>query len=111
MLARLGVSTDQIVACGGGTRSTLWLQILSDIAGMPISLPEVQDAVCLGTAMCAATGAGAYPNLRAAGAAMVRKGSTIEPNLSLRTVYEEGYQRYRDTYVALRPLFQRAASQ
>jgi ribulose kinase len=102
MLARLGVATGQILACGGGTRSTLWLQILSDIAG-------VQDAVCLGTAMCAAVGAGAYADLRAAGAAMVRKGATIEPDPSVRAVYEEGYQRYLDTYTALRPLFQRAA--
>jgi ribulose kinase len=109
MLARLGVATGQILACGGGTRSTLWLQILSDIAGVPISLPEVQDAVCLGTAMCAAVGAGAYADLRAAGAAMVRKGATIEPDPSVRAVYEEGYQRYLDTYTALRPLFQRAA--
>jgi ribulose kinase len=109
MLARLGASTEQIIACGGGTRSALWLQVLSDIAGVPIGLPEVQDAVCLGTAMCAAAGAGLYADLPAAGAAMVRLGTSVEPNAAHRAVYDEGYGLYLDTYAALAPLFHRAA--
>jgi len=105
MLARLGVSTERIVACGGGTRSMLWLQILADVAGVPITLPETPDAVALGTALCAAVGAGAYPDLRAAGRAMVRLTTTVEPNAAVRAPYDEGYGRYKDTYAALAPLF------
>lgn len=105
MLGRLGVPTTRIVACGGGTRSALWLQILSDVAGVPLSLTVVPDAVALGTAICAAVGAGAYPDLRAGGAAMVRPARTVEPDPATRAAYDEGYARYRDTYAALAPLF------
>lgn len=106
-LSQLGVLTGQIVACGGGTRSNLWLRILADVAGVPISLTSVSDAVSLGSAMCAAVGAGAYPNLRVAGVSMVYLGATVEPDTSTRAVYEEGYTRYKETYTALAPLFQK----
>lgn len=107
-LGQLGVPTSQIVACGGGTRSALWLQILADVAGVPISLTTVPDAVALGSAICAAVGAGAFPDLRTAGQAMVRLSTTVEPDAALRAVYDEGYVRYRETYTALAPLFQKA---
>jgi len=108
MLRRLDVPTDRVLACGGGTRSALWLQILADVAGLPLTLTDAPDAVALGTAMCAAVGAGAYPDLRAAAAEMVRETRTVEPDPSIRAVYDEGYARYKDTYAALAPLFQRA---
>ncbi len=106
-LSTHGVPTDRIVACGGGTRSALWMQILADVAGIPIHLPEVSDATALGSAMCAAVGAGAYSDLQSAGEAMVRFDRTIEPDVHAAETYDEGFTRYLDTYTALAPLFHR----
>lgn len=100
--ADLGVPISRIVACGGGTRSRLWLQILADVAGTAISLTEVPDAVTLGSAICAAVGARAYPDLQSAAASMVRAAQTIAPDHSLRATYDAGYGRYLATYEALR---------
>jgi FGGY-family pentulose kinase len=108
-LRSLGVPMERIVACGGGTRSALWLQIIADVAELPIQLPEVADAVSLGTAMCAAVGAGVFTDLPAAGADMVRLASSIEPDPAASSVYDEGYRRYLETYTALAPLFHAAA--
>ena len=55
----------------------------------------------------AAVGAGAFPDLRAAGRAMVQLTTTVEPDPATRQVYGEGYIRYRETYAALAPLFHR----
>ena len=107
-LGSLGVPTTHITACGGGTRSALWLQILADVAGVPITLTTVSDAVSLGSAICAAVGAGAYPDLLTAGQAMVHPGATIEPDAATRALYDEGYALYKETYQALAPLFKRA---
>lgn len=104
-LATAGVPTQRIVACGGGLRSKLWLQILADVAGVPIEWTAVDDAVALGSAVCAAVGAGAYPDLRAASAAMVRRSGRIEPNPGLAGTYDDGYARYVATHDALRPIF------
>ncbi len=108
-LAEVGVPTQRIVACGGGVRSRLWLQILADVAGLPIELTTVDDAVALGSAICAAVAAGAFPSLAAAASAMVHMAERIEPNAALHDVYEEGYQLYRATYEALAPLYARSA--
>lgn len=107
-LAELGVETRQIVACGGGTRSTLWLQILADVAGVPITLTTEPDAVTLGSAICAAVGAGAFSDIRSAAREMVHPGKTVAPEPATRATYDEGYALYKETYAALRPLFQRA---
>lgn len=107
MFGALGVPTERIVACGGGTRSSLWLRILADVAGIPLTLTEVPDAVALGSAMCAAVGAGAFADLRQAGEAMVHTTATIEPEDGLRALYDDGYARYQATYTALAPLFHR----
>ncbi len=58
------------------------MQILADVAGLPITLTETADAVSLGSAMCAAVGAGAFANLHEASRAMVHPSRTIEPNPS-----------------------------
>jgi FGGY-family pentulose kinase len=108
-LAHVGVPTQRIVACGGGVRSRLWLQILADVAGIPIELTTVDDAVALGSAICAAVAAGAFPDLQTAAATMVRRAERIEPNPALRDVYDEGYALYIDTYAALAPLYARRA--
>ncbi len=108
-LARVGVPTQRIVACGGGVRSRLWLQILADVAGVPIELTTVDDAVALGSAICAAVAAGAFTDLPKAAAAMVRRAERIEPNPALREMYDDGYALYVDTYAALAPLYARRA--
>jgi ribulose kinase len=71
---------------------------------VPISLTAVPDAVALGSAICTAVGAGAFPDLRAAGRAMIHLTTTVEPGPSTRQVYNEGYIRYKETYAALAPL-------
>jgi ribulokinase len=109
-LARKGVPTQRIVACGGGVRSRLWLQILADVAGIPIELTTVDDAVALGSAICAAVAAGAFTDLQSAAAAMVHRADRIEPNAALRGVYDEGYELYVATYDALAPLYERRAA-
>ncbi len=104
-LAGNGVPTERIVACGGGVRSALWLQILADVAGVPIDYTTNSDAVALGSAMCAAVGAGAFADLKAAAAAMTGTERRIEPDAERRDAYGAGYAAYRETYAALAPLF------
>ncbi len=104
-LAQIGVPTQRIVACGGGVRSRLWLQILADVAGVPLELTAVDDAVALGSALCAAVAAGAFADLREAAAAMVRPAAVIEPDPRCSEAYAAGYERYLQTHAALAPLF------
>ncbi|NUP99868.1 MAG: hypothetical protein HUU35_08435 [Armatimonadetes bacterium] len=101
-LAAGGFRATGLYVCGGGSKSELWLQIHADVCGLPLYLTKVPDATCLGTAVCAAAGAGSYPSLREAAANMVHITRKIEPNPAQAEVYDFMYRRYTDLYPALR---------
>jgi len=97
-----GVYIDEIIACGGATNSDLWMQILADVTGKQITIPEDQQAVSLGSAIAGFVGAGIHPNIVSAANVMVRIKRRIEPNLEHTRFYEEYVQQYEATYEHLK---------
>ncbi len=94
----------RIVVAGGATRSPLWLQIHADTLGVALELTEETEACALGSAILAAFGAGHYPTIDAACAAMVRTARRIEPDPVAHAAYAPIYDRYCAAYHALKPL-------
>lgn len=66
-MTRAGYEVDALRMIGGGARSEYWAQLVADASGHPVSLPSVTEAAALGAAMLAAIGAGALPDVHAAG--------------------------------------------
>ncbi|PID98343.1 MAG: xylulose kinase [Actinobacteria bacterium] len=97
-----GMSVDEIVACGGGTKSMAWMQMHSDVTGVPITLTEVGDAVVLGSCMIAAVGAGIYKDLPEAADHMVHTVSTLEPDMARHEEYKFYVDKYINTFPSLR---------
>jgi ribulose kinase len=89
---------EQIIACGGATKSDLWMQIMADVTGKRISIPEEQEAVSLGSAIAGMVAAGIYPDLRSAAHATVRTAKTVDPNLENTEYYKEYVRQYVATY-------------
>jgi len=108
-LRQAGFEPEAVYACGGGTRSALWLQIHADASGVPIYLTEEPEATAVGTAILAATGAGYFGNLVEASEAMVRVSREIAPNPAMKDFYDEQFARYLRTYPALKELMHEAA--
>ncbi len=102
-----GFEPEDVVVCGGATRSDLWLQIHADVSGLPLSLTEVADAPTLGSAILAAVGAGLYDDIADASDAMVKVTRTVEPSAEAHRAYRPYFEAYRDTYGALAPLLHR----
>ncbi|MAW82443.1 MAG: carbohydrate kinase [Parvularcula sp.] len=99
-----GVPIENVVACGGVTRSPVWTQIHADIIGSPVKLAAAACAPALGSAMFGAIGAGHYDGLDEAAENMVRFKSTIEPNPSAHEAYHPYFERYKSAYGALRTI-------
>jgi ribulose kinase len=66
----LGIEVRELVACGGGARSPVWMQMHADATGRTIAAVESADAAALGAAICAAVGAGMHESLAQAATAM-----------------------------------------
>lgn len=99
-----GVPIEELRVCGGPSRSALWMQIHADVTGKPIALPQEPESVLLGSAMLAALGAGLYPSLHEAAAAMSATASHILPDSGKHAIYRKLLKRYVATYEALGPV-------
>lgn len=99
-----GYQVERLVACGGALHSPDWVQMHADVTGLPITLTRVQDAVCLGSAVLAAAGAGLHPSVAEAARAMVHETETLEPDRERHAAYAFFAQRYIETYPRMREL-------
>ena len=97
---------DQIRASGGGTESPLWRQILADVLGAEIATVSTSEGAAYGAGVLAAVGAGWYPSVEAASAALVTATPVATPGPD-RAAYAEAYAIYGDLYPALASSFHR----
>jgi autoinducer 2 (AI-2) kinase len=81
----------------------------ADVTGLPVSVPEVTETTALGAAFLALVGTRAYASLKEASDRIVRIRERIDPDPSTRSAYDESYERYRQTYFALLPVFEETA--
>jgi FGGY-family pentulose kinase len=103
-LALAGVKVTGAAAGGGGTQSRIWLQMTADVCNIPITVPRDAEACgIIGSAVCAATGAGRYASLSEAAAAMVKDERTVRPAGNAAS-YAESYRKYLALYEATKEL-------
>ncbi|MCB9161295.1 MAG: xylulose kinase [Caldilineaceae bacterium] len=100
----------RVIASGGATQSPLFMQIYADVTGVPLTTTAETEASLLGSAIVAAVGAGVYPDLPAAAAAMVTVDRTYQPDPARHETYQFYVQKYQETYWALRPLMREMAA-
>ena len=75
-----GFVIDTLHVTGGHTKNPLLMELYADAVGCIVVAPEADEAVLTGTAMVAATGAGLYPDLASACAAMRQRGRQRNPD-------------------------------
>jgi len=103
-----GVPMREHVVLGGGSRSTLWCQILADVLGAPTLRARSADATNLGAAILAAHGAGWYPSIVEAAAAMTGTTDAFHPSDQATADYDRIYEEvYRHLFPSLRPYLDR----
>ncbi len=88
------IPVDRIIAGGGGTKNKCWMQIICDVTGIPISVPKDIETGSKGTAVIAAYGIGAYPNIKEASEGMVEMGDTYFPDQEKTKKYEPLFETY-----------------
>ncbi|MGB9880959.1 MAG: FGGY family carbohydrate kinase, partial [Anaerolineae bacterium] len=80
--------------CGGLARSRLFAQIVANVCQHEVQVPRVREASSLGAAICAAVGAGLYPDLPSAAAAMVQWEPAVTPNPEEVRTYRTLYRKW-----------------
>ena len=92
---RSGVAVTEFIVAGGLLKNPFLMQIYSDVLRMPISTIASDQGPALGSAIHAAVAAGAYPNAKAAGAAMGKLNKAVyTPNAASADAYDSLYAEY-----------------
>lgn len=74
-----GYTIDVLVACGGDTKSALFVREHADATGCRVVLPAEPEAVLAGAAILGAVAAGEHASIVDAMGAMTRAGRVVEP--------------------------------
>lgn len=106
MIASGMVRPDQVRASGGGTRSSLWRQILADVLEAEIATVPTEEGAGYGAALLAAVGAGWHGSVEEAAAAVVKVEPAAQPSDDV-DLYRSAHKSYQGLYPALRPTFHR----
>ena len=87
--AELNIDLDRIIVSGGGSSGDLFMQIFSDVFGIPAVRHVVNGAAGLGSAICAAIAVGAYDQFTTAIEKMVRIRDLFHPIEENTVVYDK----------------------
>ncbi len=98
-----GLPLDRIVACGGiAEKSPLTMQLLADISGRTLYVPDSAEVPARGAALFGAVAAGAFRDIDAAVEATQQPIThAYEPDPQARQTYERVYEIYRELYETL----------
>jgi xylulokinase len=89
-----GIKARRIVASGGGTRVTPWMQAMADASGLPVDVVKVHEGSALGAAFLARMAAGLEASLDDA-RRWARVGYRVEPDADWQEAADKRYDRYR----------------
>ena len=98
-------SLREVRLSGGGAKSRLWRQIIADVCDVTLAVVDVSEAAASGAALLAGVGCGTWGSVAEACDASVEPGEITRPQAETREVYDHAWDRFREHYPAVRPLF------
>lgn len=106
-ILRTQVDIQELVVIGGGAKSNIWRQIMSDIYNTKVLVPTVlEEASAMGAAVTGGVGVGLYNNFE-----IIEKFIDIqtvhEPNEKNTETYKETKEIFDAYYYALEPIYKK----
>jgi xylulokinase len=96
---------DAIRVIGGLTRNSLYMRIKASLAGQPLTVVELPDAVAIGAALLAGLGAGLYQGLADAQQRLRRAEAVVAPDPTEHAFYARFVDEvHAPAYPRLRPV-------
>ncbi len=90
----------EIRITGGGASSPLWAQIKADVTRRTLCTVSESETACLGSAILASAGVGAFSSIEEAASRFVTVKTAYRPG---NADYREAYERFRKTDAILNP--------
>ena len=101
----VGIKIDKTKICGGGAKSKLWVNIISNVFNIIVERVESEEGPALGAAMLAAVGCGEFKNVEEAASKVVKVIDRVNPNPEIVKRYEEAYKKFIKIYPCVKGLY------
>lgn len=88
-------AVDVVRMAGGAARSAVWMQMFSDILGLPVEVSKATELGAMGVAMEAAVGTGLFASIREAADRWVKIKAIYHPDLEKTKYYQSKYKVYK----------------
>ncbi len=98
----LGIRLNTARICGGGAKSILWKNLLSNIIDLTLETIEVEEGPAYGAAILAAVANKEYDSVKEAVSYIIKLKEVIKPDKALVLEYNKKYEKFKKIYPALR---------
>lgn len=85
-----------LIMTGGATQSQLWPQMIADVTGMPILIPQVKHMACLGAAIIAGKAIKWFPSIIEGSHRFAKGIDRYDPNPVYKEQYQNLFQLYKE---------------
>lgn len=103
-LKEAGIEIKELRATGGGAKSTVWLQMKSDILNIPVISLGASQSGTLGCVMLAGVACGIYKDIWEARNILLKIGKTYYPRKEKHEKYMNYYKKYKKLYEVIKEL-------
>jgi len=99
ILNSINIEPRKIISAGGGTKNRAWVQIISDVTGLPQLVYGIQaPSAPLGNAYMAGFGVGVFDDFNKLKESWLGKPKKIEPDYNNNKKYKEYFKIYKKLY-------------
>jgi len=99
LMRQVGIVSDKVVLFGGGAKSGVWRQIISDVFNTKIVTLNIEEGPAYGAALLAGVGAGIYKSVGEATSRTIKEVSQTDP-------IGENVRKYKDLYKVYKSLYE-----
>ncbi|KAE9526342.1 FGGY-family carbohydrate kinase [Testudinibacter aquarius] len=88
-------NTKVLRVTGGPSRSDVWMQMLADLTGLPLEIPQLEESGCLGAALMAMVGNQVFSDSKQAQQIIAAQMKHITPDPTVYDKYQNKYKKYK----------------
>lgn len=100
------VEINRMKVLGGASRSSLWTQIIADVTGIPVLIPDSRNTACIGAAILAGKGAGVFESMVEGYERLVKMETQVLPDARNNETYSKLFELYRKRFELLRMCYE-----
>ncbi|WP_029542776.1 xylulokinase [Selenomonas sp. AB3002] len=110
ILREMKIEVKDMMACGGGSKSALWRQMLANMYGCPVKVGAEAGGAALGAAILGGVAAGVFEDVPSACRRFVGTTSVCQPKADANAFYAKEHEVYKKLYKSLEPCYAELAS-